>query len=235
MTHFTYRESDGRDLSQDDLCQGDLLERSVALGKILKDFFPHYHSEDDCRYFIILTQSCDLVRRNNAPCKSKYITLAPVRPMRMALEEEVHKYQYHPIEKKLGFISESNRHKIIQFMQRLFNNNESDYFFLFREPELGLEGDFCAFLQQPISVRAEDHYDVLLKARILQLQESFQHKLGYWVGILYSRVGTADWVPDNYTEEDFKRFTEEPVKKDDLVRWLDDRTHRRVLRDLIKK
>ncbi|MBF0524203.1 MAG: hypothetical protein HQK56_03800 [Deltaproteobacteria bacterium] len=227
--HFTYDKPEAPDLNQ-----GDLLKRSPQFEEILNEYFPNYFNQDDCKYFIIITQSCDLVRRDNSPCRASYITLAPVRPLSVALEQEKSKYQRNKIEKKLGFANASGRTKLEQFMERLFNNNERDYFFLFREPELGLTDDSCALLQLPISIRAGDHYEILLAARILQLKESFQHKLGYSVGTLYSRVGTDDWVPKYYSAPDFKKLTEEPVNKSDFVLWLDSPIHRRVLKELEK-
>lgn len=51
-----------------------------------------------------------------------------------------------------------------------------------------------------IPLKSDLHYDKLLAGKILQLKESFQHKLGYLVGHAYSRVGTEDFPQDRFKE-----------------------------------
>ena len=114
----------------------------------------------------------------------------------------------------------------------LLNNNQDRYFFLQRRPGSGLEEDHCAFLQLSIALKTELHYETLLAAKILQLSESFQHKLGHLVGTMYSRVGTEDWVPQHATEEEFRGRTCALVE--DTVVWLDKDLHRRVLAEFGK-
>jgi hypothetical protein len=116
----------------------------------------------------------------------------------------------------------------------LYNNNESNYFFLYREPHLGLDGDYCIFLQLPISVKAEGDYDTLLEGKFLQLEVSFQHKLGYLVGTLYSRIGTEDWLPRQCTEEQFRKYIEDPLKDTSLMLCLEIDIHRKILDKLSK-
>lgn len=70
--HFTYREPDSAKLKQ-----GDILKKTPALLDIIEKVHPHY-ANDDYLFFQVLTQTCDLVRRNGV-CKSHYITLAAVR------------------------------------------------------------------------------------------------------------------------------------------------------------
>lgn len=79
--HFTYSEPQG------DLKQGDLLRRTSSLEDLLRDVHPHYKEKQANKYFIVLTQSCDLVRRtSHDPCKSRHLSLAPVRPLSLLLE-----------------------------------------------------------------------------------------------------------------------------------------------------
>lgn len=72
--HFTYKPSP--DMSS--LCQGDVLCVTDEMRKILKEVHPYFLNEQ-YKYFMVLTQSCDLVRRNAGKCKTPYITLAAVR------------------------------------------------------------------------------------------------------------------------------------------------------------
>jgi hypothetical protein len=126
----------------------------------------------------------------------------------------------------------SRKSKLSQFIERLLNNNEPEYFFLYREPHFGIDEDLCAFLKLSIPLKSDIHYDTLLKAKVLQLKDSFQHKLGYLVGTMYSKVGTEDWVPNQCDAEMFKEYIEAPLKNEDLILWLDPDIHKRVLKEL---
>ena len=224
MEHFTYAPLDRTQLNQ-----GDVLSRTPEVEAILHEVHPHYTGYP---LFIVLTQSCDLIRRGGRPCASRYVTLAAIRPLRLVLEREIRRFQYSSIERKLGICSVATQPKMVQFVERLLNNNQEDYFSLQPEPGSGLEQDHCAFLQLSITLKAELHYETLLAAKILQLSESFQHKLGHLVGTMYSRVGTEDWVPQHASEADFRSRTRGLVA--DLVDWLDKDLHGRVLRELKK-
>ena len=72
--HFTYKHSP--DMSS--LCQGDVLQVTDGMRDILKEVHPYFLNKQ-YKYFMVLTQSCDLVRRNGGNCKTPYITLAAVR------------------------------------------------------------------------------------------------------------------------------------------------------------
>ena len=69
--HFTYSRPSG------DLQQGDILELS-SLEKAMEEE-SSVGCFDDTRWLLVVTQSCDLVRRS-AP-KAEYIALAPTRPL----------------------------------------------------------------------------------------------------------------------------------------------------------
>lgn len=156
---------------------------------------------------MVLTQTCDLVRRvgsaGNPTCKARYISIAAVRPISLVFQREIQKFQYTPIEAKYQLCNENYRGRIKDFIARVLNNNEPEFFYLREEPSCGLTQPHCAFLALSIPVKSELHYDKILAAKILQLEDGFQHKLGWLTGNLYSRVGTPDWVPDVCTKEDF--------------------------------
>lgn len=191
--HFTYEEN----LDTKNLCQGDLLERTYELNQILERVHTHY-AKTEYHYFAVLTQSCDLVRRfdDGSPppgeCKARYITIAAVR----TLDDVKHRViaeQQDALDKKLDVINEKEKSKCDMFFQSLLNNNTPEYFYYWGQPGAIPNKEYCAFLRLSIAIRAEDHYDALLAAKVLQLKESFQHKLGFHVGTLFSRVGTEDW------------------------------------------
>jgi hypothetical protein len=183
---------------------------------------------------LVLTQSCDLARREGKPCNARYVTIAAVRPVRTAIERKIQELQHTEIERRLGFCSKDRQAKLTQFMERLLNNNEEDYFYLHREPSIGLIDDHCAFLQLSIALKVHLHYGTLLAARILSLKESFQHKLGYLVGSLYSRVGTEDWLEKQQQAIQFQELTQQPTKDPALVIWLEKHVHKKVV-DILNK
>ena len=87
-THYVYEDPNLKELMQ-----GDVLRRTSELVAILQQFHPHYASHPDYKCFMVLTQSCDLVRRNGDPPSSPYITLAAVRPVEEVLWREAAKEQ----------------------------------------------------------------------------------------------------------------------------------------------
>jgi len=173
------------------LCQGDVLCRTEQLNSLLSEVHPYFADDQDTKYFLILTQTCDLVRRNNDPPSSRYISLAAVRPIRIAILREAEKYQ-HPWQKRLQVIGSRTFNKLAEFVIRLLDNNEPGYFYLHDCTDSGISGDNCAFLALSIGLRRV-HYDLCLDAKAAQIQESFRAKLGWLVGNIYSRVGTKEW------------------------------------------
>lgn len=219
--HFTYDEQ----LDATQLYQGDLIVRNDAVDAILQDVHPHYRKAD-YRAFIVLTQTCDLVRRNGS-CGARYISIAAVRPLSLVLTRALEHYCRNKWEAEHRVTSMKTKEKLRLFVERLLNNNEDEYFFLYREPEAGLSKDSCAFLQLSIAIKSELHYDTLLAAKKLQLADTFQHKLGYLVGKMYSRIGTPDWVPTLYPDErQFSRHINALIAGSDFAIWIDDDAYR---------
>ena len=76
------------------LFQGDVLERTGEIEAILERLYPYaYQNPEKYPYFVVLTQSCDLVEDNTRERKAEHITLAAVRPLHLFLEHEVAKLQ----------------------------------------------------------------------------------------------------------------------------------------------
>ncbi len=190
--HFTY--SDG--IPGEDLRQGDILQRSCAVNELLAEVHPHYHKSTDYKYLIVMTQSCDLVRRGSAKkCKARYISVAAVRPLATALSREFHASDDND-EKEGGlWAEEKGRSRFHDFVMRLLNNNAEGYFYLHNCPHVRISEPVVAFLRLSIALKAELHYATCVDARVAQLRTEFQAKLGWLVGNLYSRVGTQDWPP----------------------------------------
>jgi hypothetical protein len=186
--HITYDP----DLSRTDLMQGDVLRRTSALDELLKTVHPHFYQHPKNRYFLVLTQSCDLVIRQGGQCKAPYISLAPVRSLDLVLDRQLSQSSLAEVKAELPVVTAKNKQKLWDFLHRLFNNNESTYFYL-DSRNTPLETDCVAFLNLSIAIKAELHFQTCLNAKILQLDNTFQAKLGWLVGQMYSRVGTPDW------------------------------------------
>lgn len=199
--------------------QGDLLSISKELREVLQEFHPYYANHTDYKLLIVLTQSCDLVIRNNQGCKSKYITLAAVRPAETALLRELSKFQHSTLERKGRLCGLQYKSYAKQFIEALLNNNQPDYFYLERDAALGLSEPMTAFLALSVTLKSNEHYSKCIQARIGQLKPVFQAKLGWLVGNMYSRVGTEDWVPDNCDAEKFKEKVEGILGQ--LLVWCD--------------
>ena len=184
--HWAYKTSEAIDLEQ-----GDILARSEYLTEVLTRYHPYYAGHQLNAFFIVLTQSCDLVKRD-AQFKVPYISIAPVRPLAAIIEREFERYfrNHKPGAQPFATLEEKNR--LAEFLERIFNNNNPRYFYLEKQPDKGLAVDMCAVLSLAISIKVE-HYDQCLNARVLQLHENFQSKLGWLVGQSFSRVATRDW------------------------------------------
>lgn len=186
--HFTYDEK----IIADELMQGDVLRRTPAVEEVLRQVHPHFYNNDKNLFFLILTQSCDLVRRNGNLCKSPYISIAPVRSIDVIISKQLSALSNSAVRAELPVVPNKGKTKLHEFLTRLINNNEPGFFFLEGSGTL-LGQDCVAFLNLSIALKSELHYDNCLEAKILQLDQTFQAKLGWLVGQLYSRVGTVDW------------------------------------------
>jgi len=184
--HWTYSQPD-----KEVLFQGDILSRSERLRKLLEEVHPYFAKEQKYQHFMLLTQSCDLVRRGGGQCKAPYLTVAAIREVTDVLvaKEILNVTRGEAIGR---VVSASSAERVREFLRRLVNNNDPNYFFLRADASQGLGANYCACLRVTVPLRIE-HYDMLLEAKIGQLREVFQAKLGWLVGNNYSRVGTPDW------------------------------------------
>lgn len=197
---FTYAPIEKAD---GDLCQGDVIQPADEVRTVMKEVHPHF-TDDKYVAFLVLTQTCDLVRRGGKPCKSRYINLAVVRPLRDVLlplldrvcgtatvgGQPVHSL-YH----------EETRSMAEQLLEHIFNQNAQaeGIFYLHPDASARIGEPSVAMLQVSVALKSHEHYDRLVNARSGRLAEPFQSKLGWLIGNLFSRVATQDW--------------KEPVKK----------------------
>ena len=201
-------------LDKSTLAQGDLLSRTPVLRDALLAGHRYYAEATDYTHFMVLTQSCDLVRRGKSPPKSRYITLAAVRPMSLVMER--HRARQSEKIEGLPIPVYSADRKIFssQLLERLLHNTEDGLFFIRKDSVEGVTQDLCAFLPLSVALKADDHYDALASSKIAELEDIFAAKVGWLAGNLYSRIGTPDFEekvkdPDKYKKGFVDEFLEE--------------------------
>lgn len=176
---------------------------------------------------MVLTQSCDLVRRTGGRCSSHYITICAVRDFLSAVKREVGKLG-HPVLGMHGLLPVVVKAKASQVVERFLNNTEPGYFYL-HPTAYAISKPMCAFLALSISLRALEHYEECLAARVIGLKSEFQAKVGWLTGDIYSRVATEDWQSQSdFDKEDFQSLIKEVVNHNFL--WLDELRERKVRR-----
>ncbi|WP_288806307.1 hypothetical protein [uncultured Novosphingobium sp.] len=184
-------EPNGR-INKSALVQGDLLRRTADLAAMIGEAHSYYAEAPDYSHFLVLTQSCDLVRRKGS-CKAPYITICAVRPLSLFVEREFAKYSQpipgFPI--MVGDLKESILAR--QLLERVMNNTVDGIFFIPRGAAPGVNEHLCAFLPLSIALRAE-HYDKCLAAKVGQATEIFGAKIGSLTSALYARIATTDFT-----------------------------------------
>ena len=150
--HFTYHP-----LDKSELMQGDVLERTPAINALLEQVHPHFYQHPKNLYFMVLTQSCDLVQRGGAGrCKAPYILLAPVRSLDLVVERHIAQASAANVKAALPVVSDKIKTKASEFLSRLMNNNEPGYFFLDGK-DTALGCDCAAFLNLSIPIKSALH------------------------------------------------------------------------------
>lgn len=170
--------------------------------KVLRGVHPYFANPDQYPRFMILTQSCDLVRRH---LKSPYISLCAVRYAKIAVDRKIEEEQSSSTENMYGLCHTKHEYNIKDFVKKLLNNNASGYFYLHDTGDNRIPEPLCAFLPVSIALKIH-HYDLCLNARVISLNSEFRSKLGWLVGDVYSRVATRDWVNNPTDQEEQEEF-----------------------------
>ena len=138
---YIFVEGNKRDDST--LMQGDLLEKTEFLERVLeKEYVGTNKLLLDSEYFVVLTQSCDLVRRRKIP-KSPFITIASVQHLESALNDHTSKIKDKNIDSQLNICNLSYRTQTLQYLERLLNNSEKSHYCLPVECHHNFSKDYC--------------------------------------------------------------------------------------------
>jgi hypothetical protein len=182
--HWTYEAFE----PNADLAQGDIIEATPALRGVLEEVHRHFL---DAKYvsFLILSQSCDLVRRPGY--RGQPINLCVVRELRSIAARLLEQFCGSEIP---GIFRKETRRDGRMFVERTINQNEQaiGLFYLHPDADAGVATPCVAMLRVAIALHTK-HYDIIRDSRRGRLKSEFQAKLGWLIGNLYSRVGTEDW------------------------------------------
>jgi hypothetical protein len=211
--HWTYCTFD----PSSDLQQGDILSRTDELLAVLKNVHSYFCDE---RYlaFIVVTQSCDLVRRKAGSCKARHISLAVVREFDRVLPSLIGEVCAY---KNTSILRSELKLEAREFVSRILDQNEQakGLFYLHPSADAGIATASVAFLRITITLRQE-HYDLLQRCRVGRLESEFTNKLGWLVGNLYSRVGTPDWADyegDKRKDTLVKEYVDDAIPEESWV------------------
>lgn len=223
--HWTYEPVS----PANDLEQGDILEPSADLKNLFSTVHPHF-TDTKYRGFLILTQTCDLARREEKgnKCGATHISLSVIRSLQDIICDSL-KDQFGYLAP--GIYAQHKQRSVGMLIERLVNQNEIalGLFYMHPDADAGITVPSVSILRVAISVRAMEHYQTLQKARVGKLSKEFQPKLGWMVGNLYSRVGVRDWKEETANKEamiinDILRFErEEPL-------WINNKIYKKIVK-----
>ena len=189
---FEFLFADGDETKWEMLQQGDVLKRTTELADCLREAHSYYADAHDYTHFMVLTQSCDLVLRDGkSRPNARYITIAAIRSLSILTDRLLDRYKFSNPEFPLSICDKVHEPLARNQLERLIHNTEDSYFLIPKDSHPHITTDKCAFLRLSVALRA-DHYKTLVKAKIAQLDNVFQAKVGWLTGNMYSRVGTPD-------------------------------------------
>lgn len=159
------------------LWQGDIIDREKLVAtNALRGHQDYIELRDDFVGFCIVSQTCDLVRIPGRRAPVDFICLAVIRKLTDV------------------FSAGTAKDKTKQLLERIINHreNKEGYFYLHTEPSVIVEDGAVVDLRTTFSLH-EQHYEQILGARKLSLDEIFANKLGWMAGHLYSRIPNFEW------------------------------------------
>ena len=219
LVHWTYDKF----TAAADLQQGDIIESTDTIRSLCEQVHP-YFCDQKFLGFMVITQSCDLVRRKKKECSAHYINLAVIRSL-----EEVLPNLFDSVCKPLApnVYANESKSEAQKLLSRIFNQNEQalGVFYLHPDAQAGVAVPSLVLLRVSVSFRVE-HYQTLVNDRRGRLKPEFQSKLGWLTGNLFSRVGTTDWHESPSREKELDKLiamfmgTDENRQNDKYPLWV---------------
>lgn len=202
------------------LSQGDVIARTDEVVERIGQAHQYYADAHHYTHFVVLTQSCDLVKRRNQ-FNAPYITIAAAKPFKKTIDDFFDGKSKSVEGAEFTYYSLSLMKRVKQLVERHINNTEPEFFFLPSSGHPNIPEDLVVFLRLTIALRKE-HYDTFAQAKIAELADIFQAKIGWLKGNIYSRVATPDIEERNINAAAIKKgFYDRHVPKGDFF-WLSD-------------
>ncbi len=175
------------------LFQGDIIFlNDVIRGNLISLYQDRVNKAE---FAIILTQSCDLVKRSELgnKCKAQLIHMGLLSAFDDYFFNDLSKYcEKGLFENKVRIIDEGKAQKLQNSLEKLLNNNNNDHFFIPEDSGKGLTSHYIVDLRDQCLLSYE-YFEEILRNKRCELEEIFRAKLGYMVSQLFSRIGTKDW------------------------------------------
>ena len=152
-----------------DLCQGDVIG-SRKLTPALNGHQDYMAERTDFEAFCIMTQTCDLVR----PRQAEFITLAVVRKITNIFDKSE---------------ARKSGDRLKNIIQHRANTR---FFYLYPEPAAGIIEDSVVDLRVMFALHRK-HYDQIVDARNMSMDELYAAHLGWMVGNVFSRIAMPEW------------------------------------------
>jgi len=211
------------------LRQGDIIERDRLIDSGALSGHQEYIKQNPEFFcgFCVLTQTCDLVRETEQDVVGKkrkprtpveFIALAMIRRLTDVFDETD--------------VTGDTRNLLKTIVNH--NYNKRAYFFLHQDPEAGIGEDWIVDLRTCFSLVSDYHYDQILIARLVCLDDVYANKLGWMAGHIFSRVATKEWqdFEMKQTESEYISSVLERISK---VKPHSIHTERRKIVSIIKR
>lgn len=164
-----------------------------------QEIYPEVNT-DKVDYGIILSQSCDLVRRGKKHLlKTPYITIALLEPIEKFIEQKFSKtieslVEEHSVQHGNYRIINKEKllNKISEKCSKLFDNRETFYFFISIELKKEQTKMFYVNLVKTFPFKVM-HYETFAKSAQYELNTSFANKLGDMLSYIYGRIGVENY------------------------------------------
>lgn len=215
---YVYR--DKISVSDASLLQGDVLKVCGQFRDFFTEFYPAIkHPEDEDKYVMILTQSCDLVKTNTRQPKVGHVNVCLVRKLKAVIDKLVTEEIKPTFIAGKNILQKADLDKLKDRLSKLLNNtDQKTHFFL--PKKLPFEEDMVALLPLSFSFRT-DHYDLLLQNRVLGLKSEFQAKVGHIISQLYGRIGTHDLSDFNWDDKKIRNYIKDLLHDLNLIQVAD--------------
>lgn len=177
--------------------QGDILKVDGKFRQLFCEFYPaiNHYEESQCKYAMVLSQTCDLVKNERRKPKIEHITLCLVRKFSDYLDRYINKTLKIAMFSENKILDKVDYNRLQSKIHKLLNNSDSKtHFYLPKYPPFS--EDMVAILTLPYPFRIE-HYDTLYQNKVLSLADTFQAKIGDMLSNLYGRVATPDLTEKN--------------------------------------